>query len=343
MVYRSDSAQLILQSILGRLLRTFVLFNGLFVMTADASDPNCVLPLAHAYDNAQTGNHASNGEAPMTSLWQMLHLKSLADRDHLLRASLTTGEDRNIGIMSYLEASNNGEKSAFTNTQPQSFTQAGTKSYSTLEPVTIDYSTLETIEQPVDKFVVPYQYPTDPEPVPPIEDEPEPKPAPWWKRHLLVIVVSIIIVIGAIVGGVVGGIKSQEYRSSTAASATQTTSTASTPTATSTTVPSPTNNVWLGTVRDRTTNVTTNMAFEVTGASDEYCHYEETVPEDVNPCNRPFTLENNITYTWQGCGGNTWLEYGPDNIFYGNCDFSTQTWSCTGVWVTGSWICGLGR
>ncbi|KAI0599032.1 hypothetical protein F4775DRAFT_552625 [Biscogniauxia sp. FL1348] len=246
--------------------------------------------------------------------------------------------------MSYPGSSSHGEKSAFTNAQPQKFSllpEVDTRTHSTLEPVKLDYSTLEPTARAND----PSPYNTDPEPVPPAEEQPEPKPVPWWKRHLIVIVVGIIIIIGAIIGGVVGGVKSQGQNRSTAASATQTTYTASTPTATSTATaaPSPSNSVWIGTVNDPTTNTTDHMAFEVTGASDEQCHYQTIVSTDEVPCDHPFTLENNITYTWQGCGQDTWLEYGSDDIFFGNCDYSNHEWTCGGDTVNAMWICGLGR
>ncbi|KAI1491304.1 hypothetical protein F5X96DRAFT_631975 [Biscogniauxia mediterranea] len=246
--------------------------------------------------------------------------------------------------MKDLGASSHGEKSAFTNAQPQKFSllpEVDTRTHSTLEPVKLDYSTLEPIEKAND----PSQNNADHGPVPLADDQPEPKPAPWWKRHLIVIVVGIIIVIGAIIGGVVGGLRSQGDYNSTAASATRTTSTASTPTATGTitAAPSPSNDVWIGKLYDPATNTTENMAFEVTGASDAQCHYQTIVPDDETPCDHPFTLENGITYTWRGCGENTWLEYGGDDIFLGNCDYSAHEWTCGGDTVNAQWICGLGR
>ncbi|KAI1081923.1 hypothetical protein F5B20DRAFT_588049 [Whalleya microplaca] len=243
-----------------------------------------------------------------------------------------------------------GEHAASLN-QPSMYSslpEVDTRQESTLEPVPLTYSNLEAVNNPqYAGKVEPPSYesygPAPEEIAEPGSTQPSP---PWWKRHLtILIIIAILVIIGAIAGGVAGGLTAQSSRhsSSSASMDSSTTSTATSggsPTATSATS-IPTNDVYIGTAKDAAKTFDFTVGFEITGKPDAQCAYEAIAPETENPCSRPFTLAtNNVSYTWEGCGGDTWVQYGAAGDKLGSCRYKTQTWTCGTVTVKGNWVCG---
>lgn len=61
-----------------------------------------------------------------------------------------------------------------------------------------------------------------------------------------------------------------------------------------------------------------------------------------SPCGYKFTLDDGVTYHWEGYGGDTWLmwESGNKGGNLGGCEYVTESWMCGGEKVEGTWLCG---
>ena len=69
------------------------------------------------------------------------------------------------------------------------------------------------------------------------------------------------------------------------------------------------------------------------------CAYAEINPYKENPCEASFTLRDGITYTWHGCGGDTWMTWGR-GVELGKCNYMPLSTRCNQYWVNASFICG---
>ncbi|KAK3984082.1 hypothetical protein QBC44DRAFT_375565 [Cladorrhinum sp. PSN332] len=193
----------------------------------------------------------------------------------------------------------------------------------------------------------------------------------WWRRHrILLLALAILLGAGAIATGVAGGLVASSRRenpqnnvagdanaSSTSSSYTatlsstlqqqppSTTPTSSSATASSTSTVSPSSEILIG----RATQGTQSL--EIAFLPSQPCQYEVMGNTQTTiPCGVPVTLPDGITYTWNGCGQDTWVTWiaqpaqgqQEKEKVLGACksnDGSVGEW-CGGWKVQGNWVCG---
>ena len=174
---------------------------------------------------------------------------------------------------------------------------------------------------------------------------PEPR-LPWWRRYWIFLLVAAIVIAGGLGGGLGGGLASRNNNKSEGASSSDTASSSSTsgtptpsPTASSSTgtapysTPTPGSKIYMGAV-----NIS-SVEWQIGFLPDQPCRYTKIVKTGVIPCERPFSLCDSNTYTWHGCGENTWVTWG-DDVDLGNCVLNSKTWTCGDTVVKGTWLCG---
>src|SRR5580700_6266867 len=84
--------------------------------------------------------------------------------------------------------------------------------------------------------------------------------------------------------------------------------------------PAPETQVYIGEVTKSNSKYDYQAGFLADGTSDSPCEYVTIVPTGNNPCEYPFILPDGVTYTWHGCGGNTWITWG-NGINLGTCSY----------------------
>ncbi|KAJ4138660.1 hypothetical protein NW768_002512 [Fusarium equiseti] len=201
---------------------------------------------------------------------------------------------------------------------------------------------------------------------------------PWWKRYWLAILVVSILVTGGIIGGAVGGTLSSKKEPdetgnseeaattsseppSTTSSGSSTTSTATTTTTTSTSISYPTvkptatpdaddepeDPIWVGTSEEKGQKF--HIAFALDGTKNASCNYGVIpIPEPENPCSHSVLLYDGFQYSWEGCGGGTWMTWknpasddpGYHKLHEGNSELKPTIFDCGKVLIRASWLCG---
>ncbi|RBR04187.1 uncharacterized protein FIESC28_11610 [Fusarium coffeatum] len=200
---------------------------------------------------------------------------------------------------------------------------------------------------------------------------------PWWKRYWLAIVVISILVTGGIIGGAVGGTlatkkepndtgnseeaittSSSEPKSTTSSESsttpsptTLTSTTISYPTVKPTATPDadaePDDPIWVGTSEEKGQKF--HIAFALDGTKNASCNYGVIpFPESQNPCSHSVLLPDGFLYSWEGCGGGTWMMWknpesddpGYHKLHEGNCEWKPTTFDCGKVVIKASWLCG---
>ncbi|KAK2734447.1 hypothetical protein FQN57_001682 [Myotisia sp. PD_48] len=120
-------------------------------------------------------------------------------------------------------------------------------------------------------------------------------------------------------------------------STTSTTSTSSTE-GTAAALPTPNSKIYLGEAKGGNSQGE-QIAYLADGKPSSPCAFVSIVSSGTNPCERPFTLSDGVTYTWHGCGGETWVTWGNNQVL-GECTYSPESRRCSGFDVAGNWLCG---
>ncbi|KAL6915470.1 hypothetical protein FSST1_006965 [Fusarium sambucinum] len=181
---------------------------------------------------------------------------------------------------------------------------------------------------------------------------------PWWRRYWLVIVVLTLLETNGKDNVAENATTSSHdststtpkpSRASTTTSATSTTT--SYPTVKPTATPGPTDvpgdPIWIGTSEEDGEKY--HIGFALDGTKNAACNYGIIpVPEPDNPCSHPFLLPNGFQYSWEGCGGPTWMTWknpSSDDPEYhtlhkGNCEDKPKSFDCKGVFISVRYLCG---
>ena len=192
------------------------------------------------------------------------------------------------------------------------------------------------------------------EPASTVDPLPPQTKIPWWRRYWILLLVAAIVIAGALGGGLGGGLASRNNKkestksgsdsygsnewgytttcSTTTSTATSTSTSTSTSTAATSTA-TPGAHIYMGAV-----NIS-DVEWQIGFLPDQPCRYTKIVKTGTIPCERPFTLCDTVTYTWHGCGLDTWVTWGNDTDL-GNCGLAPKTWTCGDSVVKGTWLCG---
>ncbi|KAK4205123.1 hypothetical protein QBC40DRAFT_303100 [Triangularia verruculosa] len=82
-----------------------------------------------------------------------------------------------------------------------------------------------------------------------------------------------------------------------------------------------------------------NELFEIAFFPENICDYTVIGKHGDWVCDTPFLMAESV-YQWKGCGGDTWLVWGPTQNRFGGCVFSvTERTPCHGLEVFGVWLC----
>lgn len=178
---------------------------------------------------------------------------------------------------------------------------------------------------------------------------------PWWRRYWIFLLVAAIVIAGALGGGLGGGLTARNngkesaksggdsygsngwtYTTTCSTTTSTPTSTTSSTTTSTTAASTPTTgtHIYMGAV-----NIS-DAEWQIGFLPDQPCRYTKIIKTDDGvPCERPFELCDNVTYTWHGCGTDTWVTWGRGTNL-GDCGLAPKTWTCGESVVRGTWLCG---